>query len=130
MSDSFFLIVGLILSAIGVLSIAGGIFSSNNCTEEIEGTVVSLKDKTHYFRGVTTHNITPVIRYSYQGQTYESKADLSTTDTSKYSVGGSVTILVNPNRPEEYRTGATAFPYVFGLLTLLPGAVLIFCYFL
>ena len=130
MSDTFFLIVGIILSLFGILSIVCGIISKRRCTESVEGVVAGLKDKTFYHRGITTHQITPVIRYSYDGKTYESKAYTSTSDTKKYRVGGRVTVFVNPDKPEEYRMGKAIFPYVFGVILLIPGVVLVWCYFL
>ena len=130
MSDTFFLIVGIILASVGILSVLSGILSKRNCTEPAEGTVVSLKDKSYYHRGITTHDITPVIQYTYNGKTYESPACTSTSDKKKYRVGGRVGIRVDPNRPESYILGKTVLPYVFGLIMLIPGAVLIGCYFL
>ena len=130
MSDTFFLIVGIILSAIGVLCIASGIISKVRCTEPAVGTVVRLKDKSYYHRGITTHDITPIIKYDYNGKTYESKADTSTSDKKKFIVGKNVNVFVNPERPEEFKLGKVIFPYVFGAIMLIAGAVLILCYFL
>ena len=130
MNDTFFLIVGIILSAIGVLFIVSGVLSKIKCTEPAEGFVVRLNDKTHYHRGITTHTITPVIKYTYNGNTYESEANTSTSNTKKYYVGGRVQILVNPNNPEQFKLGKAIAPYVLGVIMLIPGVLLIWCYFL
>lgn len=130
MSDTFFLIVGIVLCAVGALSIVSGILSKVKCTEPVEGTVVSLKDKTFYHRGITTHMITPVIKYVYGEKTYESKAANSTSNTQKYRVGDSITVLVDPKAPESFTLKKTIFPYIFGVIMLIPGIVLIWCYYL
>lgn len=130
MSDTFFLVVGIIFSLIGILSFLGGILSKKKCTETIEGTISKLIDKTNYHRGITIHYITPVVQYFFKGQLYEAKMDISTNDTKKYHVGDPIRFLVNPDRPEEIRPERTAAPYVFGLITLAIGAVLVWCYFM
>ncbi len=130
MSDNFFLIVGIILSVLGLLSIISGILSKIRCTVPVEGIVSDLKDKTFYHRGITTHDITPTVKYDYNGKTYESKAATSTSNTKKYRIGASVRILVDPKSPESFVLGKPVFPYVFGVILLLPGVFLIVCYFL
>ena len=130
MSDKFFLIVGIILSAIGILSIVSGIISKIKCSEPVEGTVTHLKDKSYYHRGITTHDITPTVAYTYNGKTYESKAPASTSDKNKYRVGGRIKVFVNPKRPGEFKLKNTLLPYVFGVILLIPGVILIGCYFL
>ena len=130
MSDQYFLTVGIVLAVLGILSFVSGILSVIHCKTPVTGIITKLKDRPHHYKGKTVHHITPVIRYEADGKTYEAAADISTAKADKYRVGDKIGILFNLKKPDEFRVGKPVFPYVFGLLFITSGAVLIVCYFL
>lgn len=130
MHDSFFLIIGIFLSVFGLLSILSGFYANKNCIATVDAKITGLKDKASYYRGITTHNFTLEIRYTFNGKVYESKMKQSTRDARKYHIGKTLQVLVNPKQPESVLLKKTVFPFVFGLIVLIPGAILVWCYFL
>lgn len=130
MSDTYFLIVGILLVVFGVLLIIGGISANMKCNTLVKGVIVNLIEKSHYHRGIITHEITPVVRYTYNGRKYEKKSEQPTRDTEKYRIDDSIDLLINPDMPEEFLLHRTIFPFVMAVVLMLPGLLLIYCYFL
>ena len=52
MSDLFFLVVGIIIAAIGLLLIMAKVLTYIKCTVSMNATVVKLETDETYFRGV------------------------------------------------------------------------------
>lgn len=130
MGDTFFLVIGVILSIFGLLSIVSGFYANKNCTAIVDAKITELKDKTSYYKGVTTHNFSLVISYVLNGNTYESKVNDSTRDGEKYHMGKTITVMVDPKHPERMLLKKTISQFVFGAILLIPGVILVWCYFL
>ena len=130
MSDVFFLVVGIIIAAIGLLLITAKILTYIKCTVPIIATVVKPEKEYTYFRGVENTHYRPVVRYAVDGKNYTEKAYFRTCRKTKYPIGSQIRICYNPKKPKEMRFVGHLFPLPLGLVFLLIGAVLIFCFFL
>lgn len=130
MSDFYFLIVGVLLTAFGVFYPVLTIRRRVSCRETIVATVKSLERKKHYYKGHTTHRYFPTLTYTVDGRTYTTASDTGSLNMYKYQVGNEVTIRYNPDAPETICVGAQVFPYVCGALFIPMGVTLIVCFFL
>ena len=130
MSDIFFLVVGIILFGIGLLLLAAKVMTYIKCTVPINATVVKPEKEYTYFRGVKNTHYRPVVRYAVDGKNYTEKAYFRTCRKTKYPIGSQIRICYNPKKPKEMRFVGHLFPLPLGLVFILIGAVLIFCFFL
>ena len=130
MSDVFFLVVGIIIAAIGLLLIMAKVLSYIQCTVPVKATVVRLKMDYTSFRGIAYTFYHPVVEYVVDGKSYTQKAYFRTCLKTKYPIGSQIRICYNPKKPKEMRFVGHLFPLPLGLVFLLIGAVLIFCFFL
>ena len=130
MSDMFFLVVGIMIAAIGLLLIMAKVFTYIQCTVPINATVVRLEKDYTYFRGITYTYYHPVVEYIVDGKSYTQTAPFRTLRKRKYAIDSKMEICYNPKNPEEMRFVGHPFPLPLGLIFLSIGAVLIICFFL
>ena len=130
MSDTFFFAVGIIFTGIGLLLITAKILTYIRCTVPINATVVRLEKDYTYFRGITYTYYHPVVEYVVDGKSYTQMASFRTLRVNKYRVNSQMNICCSPKNPELIRFVGHPFPLPLGLVFLLIGAVLIFCFFL
>ena len=129
MSDMFFLVVGIILAAIGLLLIMAKVMTYIKCTVPINATVVKLEKEYTFFRGVEHTHYRPIVGYVVDGKSYTEKAYVRTRQKTKYPIGSKMKLCYNPRNPKETRFVGQLFPLPMGLAFLLIGAALIFCAF-
>ena len=96
----------------------------------INATVVKLETESTFFRGVEHTHYRPVVRYVVDGKSYTEEAYFRTRRKTKYPVDSEMIMYYNPKNPEQMRFVGHLFPLPIGLVFLLIGAVLIWCYFL
>ena len=130
MSDIFFLGVGIILFGIGLLLLAAKVMTYIKCTVPINATVVKLETESTFFRGVEHTHYRPGVRYVVDGKSYTEEAYFRTRRKTKYPVDSEMIMYYNPKKPEQMRFVGHLLPLPIGLVFLLIGAVLIWCYFL
>lgn len=130
MSDVFFLVVGIIISVIGLLLIMAKVTTYIRCNVPINATVVKLEIEYTFFRGVEHTHYRPVVRYVVDGKSYTEEAYFRTYRKMKYPIDSEMKIYYNPKNPELIRFVGHPFPLPLGLVFLLIGAVLIYCYFI
>ena len=130
MSDTFFLIVGLILACIGLLLLAAKVRTYITCTVPIHATVIKLNKEYTQYRGVEYIHYRPVVEYVVDGKRYTEKAYFRTCQKAKYPVDSQMSICYNPKNPGEMRFVGHPFPLPMGLVLLFIGAMLICCYFI
>ena len=130
MSDLFFLVVGIIIAAIGLLLIMAKVLTYIKCTVSMNAPVVKLETDETYFRGVKHTYYHPVVEYIVDGKSYTQTAPFRTLRKTKYAIDSKMEICYNPKNPEEMRFVGHPFPLPLGLVFLFIGAVLIICFFL
>lgn len=129
MSDTFFLVVGIILTGIGLLLLAAKVRTYVLCTVAVHAAVVKLELEYTHFRGVEHTRYRPVVGYTVDGKTYTEEAYFRTYQKTKYPVGSEIEIRYNPNNPKEIRFVGHPFPLPMGLALLFLGAALVWCCF-
>lgn len=130
MSDTFFLIVGIIFAFIGLLLITAKVMSFIKCTVPINAAVVKPEKEHTYFRSVEYTHYRPVVKYVVDGKSYTQKAYFCSLRETKYPINSEMKIYYDPRDPEKIRFVGHMFPLPMGIVFLLIGAVLIYCYFL
>lgn len=130
MSDMFFLVVGIILTGIGLLLLTAKGMTYIRCTVPINATIVKLEKEYTFLRGVEHTHYRPVVRYVVDGKNYTEEAYFRTYQATKYPIDSEIKIRYNPKNPKEMRFVGHPFPLPIGLAFLFFGAVLIWCYFL
>ena len=130
MSDLFFLVVGIIIAAIGLLLIMAKVLTYIQCTVSMNAPVVKLETDETYFRGVKHTYYHPVVRYVVDDKSYTVEAYFRTYRKTKYPIDSEMKIYYNPKNPKEMRFFGHPFPLPLGLVFLFIGAVLIICFFL
>ena len=130
MGDLFFLLAGIILAGVGLLLLTAKLLSTIKCTVPVQAAVVKLKKEYSHFRGLTHTHYRPVVRYVVGGKGYTEEAYFRTRRKTKYPVDSEMIMYYNPKNPEQMRFVGHLFPLPIGLVFLLIGAVLIWCYFL
>ena len=130
MSDTFFVVVGIILDGIGLLLLIAKVMTYIKCTVPINATVVDLEKEYTHLRGAEYTHYRPVVSYTVDGKSYTEKAYFRTNRKTKYPVNSVIEIFYNPKRPEEIRFVRHLFPLPLGLMFLFIGTVLIWCSFI
>ena len=118
------LIVGIVFVGVGIFLYTHGAHLKKVCTSSNQATVVDFEqDIDNESNSITYY---PIVEYEVNGKKYNSR--YSTGDTThKYSVGQKITILYNPDNPNEYyiegdnsdNIGAYICIGVGGLVTIL-----------
>ena len=130
MSDTFFFVVGIVLTGIGLLLLAAKGMTYIKCTVPIHATVIKLEKEYTFIRGAERSHYRPVVRYVVDGKSYTVEAYFRTILKTKYPVGSEMRICYNPVNPKQMRFVGHLFPLPLGLVFLGVGIVLIWCYFL
>lgn len=105
----------LVFLAIGLFSIHSTNTKLANCTEETNAVITCVKEDD----GVYALNYD----YTYNGKTYHYSGNMYTSENSVYSVGDTISILVNPNNPDEQLFNATSYSS-FGKIFAISGVAL------
>ena len=130
MSDMFFLVVGIILSGIGLLLLTAKVMTYIRCAMPLHATVVKLEKEYTFLRGVEHTHYRPVVRYVVDGKSYTEEAYFRTYRKTKYPIDSEIKIYCNPKNPKEMRFVGHLFPLPLGLVFLVVGVVLIWCCFM
>ena len=101
------IIIAVICFAIAVMSIRKNASLNKHCTAEVEGTIAEVvveTDTSVDSEGgeVVTTSYTPVYEYTVNGETRRKRDQYSDTGKTKYKAGTPVTVLYNPDNPDEY----------------------------
>ena len=119
------LIFGIVLGVLGLLLVVAFILSRVRCTTKTEATVGRLIEKKMYLRGRTVKDITPVFTYTFDGKQYEAKADLSTTNAKRFTVGQKEYIYIDASHPENIRYGSNIGFLLTGIVIAAIGIFII-----
>ena len=130
MSDTFFFVVGIVLTGIGLLLLAAKVMTYIKCTVPIYATVVKLEKEYTFLRGVEHTHYRPVVRYAVDGKSYTEESYFRTYRKTKYPIDSEMKIYYNPRNPKEMRFVGHLSPLPLGLVFLGVGIVLIWCYFI
>lgn len=130
MGEYSWIIAGFIVMIVGAVLISRAKRRANRCSASAVATITSIdksqrtNDEGHNLKG---YDYTPHFSYVVAGQTYNKRADYSTTDKNEFVVGGTINIQYNPLNPDEVMiTGKSAkAAKTFGTLVLLLGVIVL-----
>lgn len=125
MTDSAMFVIGIIISVIGLLFVVAFAISRARCKMRIEATVSRLATKSIKLRGRTVTDTAPTFTYTVNGKEYTYKAEMSTTNRKRFTVGQKEFIYINDKHPEEARFGNNLGFLVFGICCVLVGTFFI-----
>ena len=125
MTDSAMIIIGSVITIIGLLFVVAFATSRAKCKTRTQATVSRLATKSIKLRGRTVTDITPIFTYTVNGKEYTYKAEMSTTNRKRFTVGQKEFIYINEKKPEEARFGNNLGFLLFGICCVLVGALFI-----
>ena len=125
MTDLTMIIIGSVITIIGLLFVVAFVISRARCKTRTEATVSRLATKSIKLRGRTVTDTTPIFTYTVNGKEYTYKAEMSTTNRKRFTVGQKEFIYINDKHPEEARFGNNLGFLLFGFCCVLVGAVFI-----
>lgn len=126
MSDSFFLIFGIVVSLLGLLLIVIHIRDVAKCRETITAVISNLKVDKVRIRGSNVSSYCPEFTYTVDGQTYNGFATFTTYKKAKYKVGDGLEICYNSKDPKHYRMKDRCKSLLFGLIFAAIGLLFVF----
>lgn len=95
------LIIGIVFIIVGVSLYIRNDRLVKNCTEEVEATVVDMKQELSTDDNGLNYMYYPIIEYVVDGNTIRATMD-SGSSTPKYDLNEKITILYNPNKVKEF----------------------------
>ncbi len=122
--------IGIVIDVIGLLFIIAYAISRARCKTRIEATVSRLATKSMKLRGRTITDTTPVFAYTVNGEKYTYKAEMSTTNRKRFTVGQKEFVFINEKHPNEARYGSNFGFLLCGIICFLIGATFIVLSFL
>lgn len=129
MSDTYFLIFGIIVTLIGISLIVihfRDIFSCRECTF---GKITKLKVEKTTLRGSTVSSYRPEFTYTVNDKSYNGIASFSSHNKDKYKVGDDLNICYSSKKPERYRMKGKCKSLTFGIVITAIGLLFVVLYF-
>ena len=123
-----FLILGIGMVAIGVLTIVFGIRKKGRCSTKIVGKITGVHESVGTdSEGSKDYSYSAEYEYVVDGKTYKGYGGRSYSSSGKINVGGDIDIFYNPEKPDDNYTkgGVKIWPYFafamffFGTLSIL-----------
>lgn len=125
MSDTYFLVFGIIVALIGLLQIFFQVRKLSSCKKKVTATITSLKTDSIIVRGSTVHTYSPEFSYEFNGNTFTGTAPFSTTKKDKYTPGEPLTVYIDNDNPSEYRFGGKIGILIGGIVLLAIGLLFV-----
>lgn len=127
MSDTTFLIIGIVLAVLGALMLLGTIGRNLTCSQKVTAKVVEMRvDESGYWNGTLPHY--PTFTYVVNGREYTVESKEYTRSMNKYRVDEEAIIWCNPKNPKEIRLGVSIGGFFAALVPLIIGGLLIYIY--
>ena len=115
------MIVGMILSVIGILLIVAFLMSRLRCRTLTRAAVSKISEQKRYYKGRVITDYIPVFEYSVNGKKYTYKADSSTRDPNRFYIGQELNLYIDAKHPETARYGSNAGYCIAGILFAAVG---------
>lgn len=124
------IILGIVLCVIGFLLIISFLLSRIRCKTKTEAVITKIIEKKRYYRGRTIKECTPVFTYTIDNKKYTEKADFSTLNSKKFSVGQKINVFIDVNHPEKVRFGSNIGFCIAGIVFALLGIFIVILFFM
>ena len=123
-----YLLAGIVLVLIGILSIRKGSQKKKRCTASASAVIVEIeKDEDAAGREGTRkkYTYTPIYEFVANGNTVRKSGDIYSHNKKEFSVGDTATVYYNPDKPEEFLVNGKSGGKGFGIALMLFGLVII-----
>ena len=129
MGDTFYLIVGLCGSLIGIILVFCILLRIIKCRYKVTGTVKKLIKESFIIRGSTVYKYRPMLVYEYNGRKLEVKASFR-NKKNKYKEGDLISFRISKANPTDVVFKNIYFTLFLSILFLALGALLVVLYFI
>ena len=123
-----YLLAGIVIVLIGVLSIIKGLQKKKRCTVSAVAMIVEVeKDDDEAGREGTRkkYTYTPIYEFVANGNTIRRSGNIYSHKKREFKAGNTVTVKYNPDKPEEFLVNGKSGGKSFGIALLLFGLVII-----
>ena len=114
------IIVGIIFIIVGAFLFLKNNNLVKNCTEEIEATVVDMKQDFSTDDGDASYIYYPIIEYKANENNVRVTMD-SGSNTPAYNIGDKITILYNPNKVKEFIVKGNKSSNIISIIFMVIG---------
>ena len=121
-----YLLVGIVIVLIGILSIRKGSHTKNRCTAS--AVIVEVQAEKDEAGSENTHKkyiYTPIYEFVAGGKTIRKNGGIYSHNKREFNVGDTVEVKYNPDKPEEFLVNGKSSGKSFGIALLLFGLVII-----
>ena len=129
MSDTFFLVFGIIVSLFGLLTLYVQIKNQVMCRERVTATIIKLHVSKVMLRGTTKQSYSPELSYTVNDHTVNVAAPFSSYNKDKYKVGETMPLYISKADPTAYRFPGKVGITITGFIVLAVGVLFIVLYF-
>ena len=123
-----YLLVGIVIVLIGILSIRKGSQKKNRCTASASAVIVEVQTEKDEAGSENTHKkftYTPIYEFVVNGNTIRKNGGVYSHNKREFNVGDTATVKYNPDKPEEFLVNGKSGGKSFGIALLLFGLVII-----
>lgn len=129
MSDTYFLIFGIVVAILGLIIVIGQMRMLLLCRTHIDAEITSVRRGTTKVRGSSIHSYRPQFSYNINDKKYEGTAPFTTKKKDKYNPGDVLRILVSEANPEMYRFRGRVGTLIAGIVILGAGLLFVILFF-
>ena len=130
MSDTYFLIFGIVVAILGLFIVIGQVRMLCLCRTDMDAVITSVKKETTKVRGSSIHSFRPQFSYSVNDKQYEGTAPFTTKNKDKYKSGDMLKILISAAHPELYRIKGRVGLLIAGVIILGVGLLFVILNFI
>ena len=123
-----YLLVGIVITLIGILSVRKGSQKKNRCTASASAVIVEVQAEKDEAGSENTHKkytYTPIYEFVVNGNTIRKGGGIYSHNKREFNVGDTTTVKYNPDKPEEFLVNGKSGGKGFGIALLLFGLVII-----
>ena len=120
-------LIGIVCIIIGIFILLSYFKAQNTQTAEATATIVRVDSEVQIDTdGFDTRYYYPVVEYTVNGQKYETRLpDSGTTNSTEYKEGENVTIIYNPDNPNELSKKGSIGGLLGGIFFIIVGIVVL-----
>ena len=123
-----YLLVGIVITLIGILSVRKGSQKKNRCTASASAVIVEVQAEKDEAGSENTHKkytYTPIYEFVVNGNTIRKGGGIYSHNKREFNVGDTTTVKYNPDKPDEFLVNGKSGGKGFGITLLLFGLVII-----
>lgn len=129
MSDTYFLVFGIVVALIGLVVLILYFKTFCLCRKKVTAEIVCVKEEQMTLRGSTIHSYRPRFSYNVDGKEYFGDAPFTSVKESKYNEGDPLEVIISESNPELFRFRGRIGGLITGIIMFCVGGLFVFLYF-